>query len=95
MRRASMATLGARRRRPQLQAWSRRAVQRALSRVAPGTRGWYAATVLRVDAWRLGRSLGRSLERCLRRCGLASRQAQTPHLRASAKGVCILLATKR
>ena len=90
MRRASMATLGARRRRPQLQAWNRRAIQRALSRIAPGTRGWYTAAVLVVDAWRLGRCLGR----CLRWCRLASRQAQAPHLRASAYE-CILLATKR
>ena len=98
MRRASMATLGARRRRPQLQAWNRRAIQRALSRIAPGTRGWYTAAVLVVDAWCLGRCLGRCLERCLgrclRRCRLASRQAQAPHLRASAYE-CILLATKR
>ena len=98
MRRASMATLGARRRRPQLQAWNRRAIQRALSRIAPGTRGWYTAAVLLVDAWCLGRCLGRCLERCLgrclRRCRLASRQAQAPHLRASAYE-CILLATKR
>ena len=98
MRRASMATLGARRRRPQLQAWNRRAIQRALSRIAPGTRGWYTAAVLLVDAWCLGRCLGRCLERCLgrclRRCRLASRQAQAPHLRASAYE-CILLAIKR
>ena len=77
MRRAYTATLGARRRPPQLQAWSRSAVQRALSRIVPGTRGWYTATVLLAGAWRLGRSLGR----CLRRCRLAWRQTQTPHLR--------------